>query len=55
MPAKVKTVVAWLVFAFLVYAIVTHPDRFGMVIRSIWDLIYTTIFGIFHFFGTIVA
>lgn len=54
MPAKVKTIVGWLVFAFLVYAVATHPDRFGTVIRSIWDFIYTTFSGIVTFFRTIV-
>jgi hypothetical protein len=55
LPAKAKIVIGWLLFAFLVYAIATHPDRFGTVIRSVWDFGYAAIAGVGVFFSTIIT
>jgi hypothetical protein len=55
MPPKVKTIVTWLVVIFLVYAVVRNPDRAAGVIRSIWDLLYSTFTGFGHFFASLAA
>ena len=55
MSHKVKTIVTWLVVAFLVYAVVRNPARAAGVIRSIWDLIYGTVAGFGKFFSSIAA
>ncbi|MFV2143438.1 MULTISPECIES: hypothetical protein [Isoptericola] len=39
MPAKAKTLLIWLVVIFLIYAIVTSPDRAADIIKAIWDVI----------------
>jgi len=55
MPKKVKTMVIWLVVAFLVYVVVRDPGRAGGVIRSIWGLIRGTVAGFGSFFASIAA
>lgn len=55
MPAKIKTVVIWLIVAFLVFAVVRNPDQAANVVRAIWDLIYMTISGFVTFFGELVS
>ncbi|GCE75786.1 hypothetical protein [Cellulomonas biazotea] len=48
MPPKLKTVLIWIVAIFLVYAIVTSPDRAADLVRALWDMIT----GAFTSFGT---
>lgn len=51
MPAKAKTLLIWLVVIFLIYAIITSPDRAADIIRAIWDVIA----GAFTSFGQFLA
>ncbi|AEE47191.1 hypothetical protein [Cellulomonas fimi] len=39
MPPKLKTTLIWIVAIFLVYAIVTSPDRAADLVRALWDMI----------------
>lgn len=39
MPAKAKTILMWIVVIFLIYAIVTSPDRAADVVQAVWDVI----------------
>ena len=48
MPPKIKTAIFWIIAIFLVYAIVTSPDRAADVVKAIWDFI----FGAFSSFAT---
>jgi hypothetical protein len=49
MPAKVKTVLIWLVVIFVVFAIYNSPDRASDVASSLWDVIVNAVsaFGTF--------
>jgi hypothetical protein len=55
MPAKLKTILVWLVVAFLVYAVVRDPARAANVIKTIWDLIYNTFDGFVRFFSSLAG
>ncbi|WP_201308861.1 hypothetical protein [Puerhibacterium puerhi] len=41
---RLRTVVVWLVVIFLIYAVVTSPDRAADILEAAWDVI-TTAFG----------
>jgi hypothetical protein len=55
MPPKVKTILTWLVVIFLVYAVVTNPDRAAEVLKSIGALIYATFTGFGRFFSSLAS
>ena len=48
MPPKIKTALFWIIAIFLVYAIVTSPDRAADLVKALWDLIVSA----FASFGT---
>ncbi|WP_187345605.1 hypothetical protein [Serinicoccus sp. CNJ-927] len=39
MPSTVKKVLHWLVWGFLIYAVITNPDRAADIVRAVWDII----------------
>jgi len=51
MPPKLKTLLIWVVAIFLVYAIVTSPDRAADLVKALWDMIT----GAFASFGRFFA
>ncbi|MEG3616767.1 MULTISPECIES: hypothetical protein [Isoptericola] len=51
MPAKAKTLLIWLVVIFLIYAIVTSPERAADIVQALWDVIA----GAFASFGEFLA
>jgi len=55
MPSKVKTLLIWLVVIFLVYAIVTDPERAANVVTSIWEFIAGAFAGFGQFFSSITS
>jgi hypothetical protein len=55
MPGKLKTILIVLVAIFLVYAVVRDPERAANVIKSIWDLLYSTIDGFGKFFASLAG
>ena len=55
MPAKLKNIVIVLIALFLVYAVVRDPERAANVMKSIWDLLYSTIDGFGRFFASLAA
>jgi hypothetical protein len=38
---RTRTVVVWLVVIFLIYAVVTSPDRSADIVEALWDVITT--------------
>ncbi|MGC5584442.1 hypothetical protein ACQE98_15150 [Ornithinimicrobium sp. W1679] len=54
MPATVKKVLHWLLWGFIIYAVVTNPDRAADIVRAIWDIISQGVLNIGRFFGNIV-
>ena len=55
MPDKVKTWVAWLVVAFLVFAVITNPDQAANVVHSVWNALWGAIQGILRFFSRLAS
>lgn len=53
MPPKAKTLIVWLVVAFLLYAVVTRPDRAADVLHTIGDFIGDVFQGIGSFFSSL--
>lgn len=52
--AKVKQFVPWVVIAFLVYAVVTSPDKSADMVRNIWDILSDGVRNIGSFFDNIL-
>jgi hypothetical protein len=55
MPDRMKRVLFWLLFGFVVYAIVSNPDGAADIVASIWDIIADGFRNIGRFFEAIVG
>ncbi|WP_166435898.1 hypothetical protein [Cellulomonas shaoxiangyii] len=55
MPARAKSILMWVVVIFLVYAVVTNPDRAADVVRSVWDFLWAAIQGFGEFFRNLAG
>lgn len=53
MPGKVKTLLIWLVVAFLIYVVVTNPDGAASFLRGVVDGIVNVFNGILDFFRSL--
>ncbi|WP_315094558.1 hypothetical protein [uncultured Cellulomonas sp.] len=53
MPPKLKTALFWIVAIFLVYAIVTSPDRAADMVRALWDIIVGAFTSFGQFFSSL--
>jgi len=53
MPAKAKTLLIWIVVIFLIYAIVTSPDRAANIVTAIWDFITNAFASFGQFFANL--
>jgi len=53
MPARAKSILMWIVVIFLLYAVVTNPDRAAEVVENIWDFIYGAFSGFAQFFSNL--
>ncbi len=51
---KVKKIVIWVIFAFIVYAIFTSPDRSADIVHSAWDIIKNGVTTFGDFFDRIL-
>ncbi len=55
MPGKIKSVLWWLLFGFLVYAIITSPDRAADIVAAFWDIIEQGFKNIGQFFEALMG
>ncbi|MBO3084877.1 hypothetical protein [Cellulomonas fengjieae] len=53
MPPKIKTALFWIVAIFLVYAIVTSPDRAADGVRALWDIVVRAFSSFGEFFANL--
>ncbi|GAB3085528.1 MULTISPECIES: hypothetical protein [Promicromonosporaceae] len=53
MPAKAKTLLIWIVVIFLIYAIVSSPDRAANIVTAIWDFITNAFSSFGQFFANL--
>lgn len=54
MPRNIKQILSWLLFGFIVYAIITSPERAADIVQAIWDIIVTGFRNIGRFFGSLI-
>lgn len=54
MPKNIKQILIWLLFGFIVYAIITSPDRAADIVQAIWDIIVTGVQNIGRFFTSLI-
>lgn len=50
MPSRIKAILMWLLFGFLVYAVITSPDRAADIVQAVWDIIVDGFANIGQFF-----
>jgi len=50
----IKKIIGWLVFAFLIYAVVTSPASAATILGSTWDVILTGLRNIGAFFNALL-
>ena len=53
MPPKIKTALFWIIAIFLVYAVVTSPDRAADLVKALWDLIVSAFTSFATFFRSL--
>ena len=55
MPPRAKTILMWIVVLFLLYTVISNPDRAASTVRSGWDFIYGAFAGFGKFFSNLAA
>ncbi len=55
MPPRIKQILLWLLFGFLIYAIVTSPDRAADILQAFWDIIADGFRNIGRFFEALMG
>lgn len=55
MPAKIKQILLWALFIFLVYAVLTDPDRAADIMRAVWDIVWGGLTNIGQFFQSLMG
>ena len=54
MPKTIKRILVWLLFGFIVYAIITSPDRAADIVQAVWDIIAEGFRNIGRFFSSLI-
>lgn len=54
MPPTVRKILHWLVWGFLIYAIVTNPDRAADIVRTAWDIAWSAVTNVGRFFNRLM-
>lgn len=52
---KIKKITIWVIFAFVLYAIFTNPNKSADIVHNIWDLLATGVRSIGDFFKAILG
>lgn len=55
MPGKIKLILTWVVFGFLVYAVITSPERAADIVQAVWDIILAGFQNIGQFFESLLG
>jgi hypothetical protein len=53
MPSKLKTLLIWLLAIFVVYWVITNPDRASESVRGVWEFISSVFTGVADFFTSL--
>lgn len=52
---KIRKIIVWVLFAFVLYAIFTNPNKSADIVHSTWDLLSSGVQNIGKFFQAILA
>lgn len=52
---KIKKIAIWVIFAFVLYAIFTNPNKSADIVHSIWDLLASGMHNMGKFFQAILG
>ena len=55
MPDKIKQILLWVLFIFIVYAVISKPDRAADIVIAVWDFIVEGFRSIGRFFEALVG
>ena len=55
MPSKIKQILIWLLFGFIIYAIITSPERAADIVQATWDIIANGFRNIGQFFSSLMG
>ena len=55
MPKNIKQILIWLLFGFVVYAIITSPERAADIVQATWDIIANGFRNIGQFFSSLMG
>lgn len=55
MPGRIKVIITWLLFSFLVYAVFTSPERAADLFRAVWDIALSGFQSIGRFFESLLG
>ena len=55
MPPKAKSILAWIVVIFLIYAVATNPDRAASVVEGVISFVYGVFSGFVRFFDNLAS
>jgi hypothetical protein len=53
-PKRIKQILIWLLFGFLIYAIITSPEKAADIVQAVWDIIYEGFANIGRFFEALM-
>lgn len=54
MHPLVKKVLIWLLIAFVIYAILTTPNRAADIVIAVWDVVATAFTNLLRFFDALL-
>lgn len=54
MPKNIKQILIWALFIFVIYAIITSPDRAADIVQATWDIIANGFGNIGRFFSSLM-
>jgi hypothetical protein len=55
MPGQVKKILQWVFWIFVIYAIVTSPDKAADIVHSVWSIIYSGFTALGTFFDRVLG
>ncbi|MBK7721017.1 MAG: hypothetical protein IPI32_01990 [Austwickia sp.] len=55
MPAAVKKVLVWVFWIFIIYSVLTAPDRAADIVRTAWSIVINGGQNILRFFSQVLG
>jgi hypothetical protein len=55
MPPRIRAVLIWIIAIFLVYAVVTSPEKAADVVEAVWGMITNAFASFGRFFSSLTS